>query len=120
LLFARLVLARAPSSCWGVEVSGVERLRGGNDRHCGLRSFFFLLLLSDIAAPRSDYHDPFSSPKKGSRGKFRLHYEYVFWTIFSLLTAYTILDRFYVNLFPMSINFKPLVRGAHAHCLVLY
>jgi hypothetical protein len=35
----------------------------------------------------------------------------VFWTIFGLLTAYTILDRFYVNLFPMSINFKPLVRG---------
>ncbi len=65
-----------------------------------------------MSLPRSDYHDPFSQPKKGARGKFRLHYEWVFWTIFLLLTAYTILDRFYVNLFPMSINFKPLVRGA--------
>jgi hypothetical protein len=75
--------------------------------------------VSDIAALGSDYHDPFSSPKKGARGKFRLHYEYVFWTIFGLLTAYTILDRFYVNLFPMSINFKPLVRGASRSCCLL-
>jgi NAD(P)H-flavin reductase len=81
-------------------------------------------MMSDYHA---DYHDPFDSPMKTkSKRSFRLglkflffffffplfsrrlHYETIFWTIFGLLTVWSILDRFLVNLYPMGINFKPL------------
>ena len=61
----------------------------------------------------SDYQDPFEARKTSSSSKRALktcfvHYETIFWIVFAVLSLYAILDRFFVNLYPMSINFRPL------------
>jgi hypothetical protein len=57
--------------------------------------------------------DPFEEKKlvKRSKPPMALHYETVFWVVFAMVTMWTILDRFFINLFPMTINFAPLTES---------
>lgn len=64
---------------------------------------------------------PFSAPAKSKVGKrpFQISYELIFWVIFLSLTIWCIVDRFYINSFPMTVNFVPLSQSLQANKVVV-
>ncbi len=51
--------------------------------------------------------DDFSS-KRGGAGRVKIPYELIFWIVFGAIELGCILDRFFLNPFPMGVDFKPL------------
>ena len=66
-----------------------------------------LSLTLSLFSPELSYVS--SSQSVGSKKHCRLQYYVIFWTAFWLVSIWAMLDRFLWNLYPMTINFPPLL-----------